>query len=141
MCIRDRMRTAPSSILNVRSTSAIKSMCPGVSMILHFTPFQIIDGVEARTVIPLRFSISIESVSYTHLARLLLSCRWWAICSLPVPFSPNIITLISVAATSLIPVSYTHLDVYKRQPYRRTDAYNVGCPQTRLSHSCLYFGY
>ena len=38
--------------------------------ILHFTPFQIIDVVEARTVIPLRFSISIESVmavSYTHL--------------------------------------------------------------------------
>ena len=35
-------------------------------------------------------------------ARLLLSCRWWAICSLPVPFSPNIITLISVAATSLM---------------------------------------
>ena len=34
--------------------------------------------------------------------RLLLLCRWWAICSFPVPFSPNIITLISVGATSLI---------------------------------------
>ena len=36
------------------------------------------------------------------LERLLLSCRWWAICSLPVPFSPNISTLMSVGATSLI---------------------------------------
>ena len=35
-------------------------------------------------------------------ALLLLSCRWWAICSLPVPFSPNISTLISVGATNLI---------------------------------------
>ena len=35
-------------------------------------------------------------------ARLLLSCSWCAICSLPVPFSPNISTLMSVGATSLI---------------------------------------
>ncbi len=53
---------APSSILKVRSTSAIKSMCPGVSMILIFVLSQITDVVEALTVIPLRFSISIESV-------------------------------------------------------------------------------
>ena len=66
----DNMRTAPSSILNVRSTSAIKSMCPGVSMILHFTPFQTIDVVEARIVIPLRFSISIESVMVSPLSTL-----------------------------------------------------------------------
>ena len=37
-------------------------------MILHFTPFQIIDVVEARTVIPLRFSISIESVMVSPLS-------------------------------------------------------------------------
>ena len=42
--------------------------CPGVSMILHFTPFQIIDVVAARTVIPLRFSISIESVMVSPLS-------------------------------------------------------------------------
>ena len=49
-------------------TLVIKAMCPGVSMILHFTPFQIIDVVEARTVIPLRFSIAIESIMVSPLS-------------------------------------------------------------------------
>ena len=39
-------------------------------MILHFTPFQTIDVVEARIVIPLRFSISIESVMVSPLSTL-----------------------------------------------------------------------
>ena len=36
----DKMRTAPSSILNVRSTSAIKSMCPGAVSYTHLDVYK-----------------------------------------------------------------------------------------------------
>ena len=61
--------------------------------------------------------LGLDPVSYTHLslerepqstatnvlpARLLLSCNRWAICALPVPFSPNIMHRIRlVAATDM----------------------------------------
>ena len=51
-----------------RSTSAPKSEWPGVSMILIFVFFQIIDVGFAKMVIPLSFSKSPESISLSSTA-------------------------------------------------------------------------
>ena len=51
----------PSAILSTRSTSPPKSECPGVSMILIFVPFQLIDTFFERIVIPLSRSKSLLS--------------------------------------------------------------------------------
>ena len=54
--------TAPSSTLSARSTSAAKSICPGVSMRFMRTPFHTIDVEAARTDIPRLRSTSSQSV-------------------------------------------------------------------------------
>ena len=56
-------RRAPSAICKTLSTSAAKSLCPGVSMILILEFFQFIDVGLARIVIPLSFSNSPESIT------------------------------------------------------------------------------
>jgi len=54
---------APSAILNTRSTSAAKSLWPGVSIILILESFQLIEAGLAKIVIPLSFSSSPESIN------------------------------------------------------------------------------
>ena len=56
-------RVLSMAILNTLSTSAAKSLCPGVSIILTLEPFQLIDAGFAKIVIPLSFSSSPESIS------------------------------------------------------------------------------
>ena len=55
-------RTAASSTARLRSTSAMKSEWPGVSMRLTWTSPTANDATFVRTVMPRRRSMSIESV-------------------------------------------------------------------------------
>ena len=57
------MPIAPSNTLKERSTSAVKSTCPGVSIILIWKPFQEQKVAAAVIEIPRSFSSSIQSIS------------------------------------------------------------------------------
>lgn len=88
-------------------TSSKNSVPPSVSWKYPFL------ALSAPVKAPLTYPKNVDGASYAESEpqstatkglpeRLLFSCRWWAICSLPVPFSPSISTLISVAATNFI---------------------------------------
>ena len=61
--------TAPSAIESARSTSPSKSECPGVSMILIFTPFHCTEQFLAAMVMPLSLSRSILSIILSLISR------------------------------------------------------------------------
>ena len=54
--------TAPSSTRRLRSTSAVKSTCPGVSMMLIRMPFQVQVVAADVIVMPRSCSCSIQSI-------------------------------------------------------------------------------
>ena len=56
-------RTTPFTIFKTRSTSPPKSACPGVSMMLIFVPLWLTAVFLERIVIPLSFSMSLESMT------------------------------------------------------------------------------
>ena len=60
-------------MLKTRSTSAAKSLCPGVSIILILEFFQFIEAGFARIVIPLSFSSSPVSINLSSIISLSLN--------------------------------------------------------------------
>ena len=64
---------APSAILKTLSTSAAKSLCPGVSMMFILESFQFMEAGFAKIVIPLSFSSSPESINLSSTTSLSLN--------------------------------------------------------------------
>ena len=93
--------TAPSSTRSERSTSAVKSMCPGVSMILILWSFQKQVTAAEVMVIPRSFSCAIQSVVAPSPSPLTTPI----LCVKPVRYKiPSVVVVLPASIWAMIPI-------------------------------------
>ena len=93
--------TAPSSTRRLRSTSAVKSMCPGVSMMLILWPFQKQVTAAEVMVIPRSFSWLIQSVVAPPSSPRTVPILWL----IPVRYKiPSVVVVLPASIWAIIPM-------------------------------------